>query len=159
LHIGVTGVPGETGFPTPGVTDGTIVRVVAMRIIATGKGGSAMKADIYWLCTFRVKPEDFPAFKAVVAPLVAETRKEDGSMAYEYHVTDDHSMIHILEHYRDSAAVVHHVTQTFSRFAEAFTALASVESFVVYGTPEPEARQILDGFGAVYVPPFDGFTK
>jgi quinol monooxygenase YgiN len=118
-----------------------------------------MKKDIYWLCTFRLKPEDFPAFKAVVAPLVDETRKEDGSMAYEYNITADQTMVHIIEHYRDSAAVVHHVTKTFSRFAEPFTALASVESFVVYGTPEPEARAILDSFGAVYVIPFDGFTK
>ena len=118
-----------------------------------------MKKDIYWLCTFRVKPEDFPAFKAVVAPLVEETRKEEGSMAYEYNITADHSVVHIIEHYRDSASVVHHVTNTFSQFAAAFTALASVESFVVYGTPEPEAKAILDSFGAVYVTPFDGFTK
>lgn len=118
-----------------------------------------MKQDIYWLCIFRIKPADYAAFKAVVAPLVVETRKEAGSMAYEYHASDDHTAIHIIEHYRDSAAVVHHVTKTFSQFAEAFTALASVESFVVYGTPAPEARQILDSFGAVYVTPFDGFTK
>jgi hypothetical protein len=34
-----------------------------------------------------------------------------------------------------------------------------VRSFVVYGEPEDEARTILDGFGAVYVDRFDGFTK
>lgn len=117
-----------------------------------------MKDDIYWLCTFRVKPTDFEAFKAVVAPLVIETRKEAGSMAYEYCVTADHTVIHILEHYRDSAAVVHHVTKTFSQFAANFTALAAVESFTVYGSPLPDAKAILDGFGAVYVTPFDGFT-
>jgi quinol monooxygenase YgiN len=118
-----------------------------------------MKKDIYWLCTFRVKPSDLTAFKAVVRPLVEETRKEAGSMAYEYNVTADNSVIHILEHYRDSAAVVHHVTKTFSQFAADFTKYAAVESFIVYGTPEPEAKTILDSFGAVYVTPFDGFTK
>jgi len=51
-----------------------------------------MKRHIYWLCVFRINPADLPAFKAVVAPLVAETRKEAGSMAYEYHVTQDHTM-------------------------------------------------------------------
>jgi quinol monooxygenase YgiN len=118
-----------------------------------------VKKDIYWLCTFRVKPSDLAAFKAVVRPLVEETRKETGSMAYEYNVTADNSVIHILEHYRDSAAVVHHVTKTFSQFATDFTKYASVESFTVYGSPEPEAKTILDSFGAVYVTPFDGFTK
>lgn len=118
-----------------------------------------MREDIYWVCVFSVDPPRFEEFKAVVAPLVEATRAEDGSMAYEYNVSADQSSIHILEHYRDSAAVVAHVTKTFSRFADAFTALASVQSFVVYGSPSAEARAILDGFGAVYMTPFDGFTK
>lgn len=118
-----------------------------------------MKEDIYWVCVFAVEPERFADFKAVVSPLVEATRAEAGSMAYEYNVSADQSSIHILEHYRDSEAVVTHVTQTFSRFAEAFGALARVQSFIVYGVPSPEARAILDGFGAVYLTPFDGFTK
>jgi quinol monooxygenase YgiN len=87
------------------------------------------------------------------------TRKEEGSMAYEYCVSADQSTIHIIEHYRDCAAVVHHVTKTFSQFAEKSTALASVSSFDVYGEPDAEVKKILDGFGAVYFARFDGFTK
>lgn len=118
-----------------------------------------MKEDIYWVCVFAIDPATFADFKAVVAPLVAATRAEPGSMAYEYMVSPDHDMIHILEHYRDSAAVVAHVTGTFSRFAESFGALARVQSFVVYGMPDAGARAILDDFGALYMTPFDGFTK
>ncbi|KAF0174035.1 MAG: hypothetical protein FD162_1270 [Rhodobacteraceae bacterium] len=118
-----------------------------------------MPKDIYWVCVFQIDPTDLDAFKAVVRPLVEMTRQEAGSLAYEYNVSPDKSSIHIIEHYQDSAAVVHHVRQTFSQFAEAFTALASVKSFVVYGNPDPEARKILDGFGAVYFNRFDGFTK
>ena len=117
-----------------------------------------MREDIFWVCVVKVKPENFSAFKDVVAPLVAATKKEPGCLAYEYNVTDDHCAIHIIEHYRDSAAVIAHVRRTFSKFAENFGALATVASFVVYGTPNDEARQILDGFGAVYLSRFDGFT-
>jgi quinol monooxygenase YgiN len=119
----------------------------------------AMAKDIYWVCVFKVQPAQFADFKAVVRPLVEMTRMEAGSMAYEYFVTDDNSVIHIIEHYRDSDAVVHHVQKTFSQFAERFTALATVSSFVVYGDPDVGARAILDGFGAVYHARFDGFTK
>jgi quinol monooxygenase YgiN len=115
--------------------------------------------DIYWLCIFTVHPGQFEAFKAVVRPLVEMTRKEEGALAYEYNVSEDHSRIHIIEHYRDSEAVIHHVQNTFSIFAERFTALATVSSFVVYGKPNAAARKILDGFGAVYLAKFDGFTK
>ena len=118
-----------------------------------------MRQDIYWVGVFNVKPEQFDEFKQVVAPLVAATRQEPGALAYEYYVSDDRTTIHILEYYRDSEAVVSHVQHTFAQFAERFTALASVASFVVYGTPKPEARKILDGFGAVYMTPFDGFTR
>ncbi|SDK34526.1 Quinol monooxygenase YgiN [Agrobacterium fabrum] len=118
-----------------------------------------MRQDIYWVCVFKVQPIHFDDFKAIVRPLVEMTRKEEGSMAYEYNVSDDRSTIHIIEHYRSSAAVVHHVQETFSQFAERFTALATVSSFVVYGEPNEEARTILDGFGAVYLSNFDGFTK
>jgi hypothetical protein len=48
---------------------------------------------------------------------------------------------------------------TFSQVAEPFTAIATVSSFVVYGSPNKEAKEILDGFGAVYLSNFDGFTK
>jgi quinol monooxygenase YgiN len=115
--------------------------------------------DIYWVCVFKIRPDDFEAFKAVVRPLVEMTRQERGSLAYEYCITKARDEVHIIEHYRDSAAVVHHVQNTFSKFAEKFSALAKVASFIVYGQPAPDAKTILDGFGAVYVDRFDGFTK
>jgi quinol monooxygenase YgiN len=114
---------------------------------AAKQGGTKCGDDIYWVCVFKVKPEQFDDFKKLVAPLV-----------YEYNVSDDRTTIHILEHYRNSDAVVSHVQQTFAKFAERFSALATVASFVVYGVPRPEARKILDGFGAIYMTPFDGFT-
>lgn len=118
-----------------------------------------MRDDIYWVCVFKIKPEQFDEFKQVVAPLVAATKQEPGALAYEYNVSDDRTTIHILEHYRNSDAVVSHVQQTFAKFAERFTALATVASFVVYGVPGPEARKILDSFGADYMIPFDGFSR
>jgi quinol monooxygenase YgiN len=112
-----------------------------------------------WVGAFKVKPKQFDDFRQVVAPLVAATKQEPGALAYEYNVSEDRSTIHILEDYRDSNAVVSHVQQTFAKYADRFTALAAVDSFVVYGTPQREAREILDGFRAVYMTPFDGFTR
>jgi quinol monooxygenase YgiN len=118
-----------------------------------------MREAISWVVTVTVTPGQFAAFKQVVAPLVAATKEEPGALAYEYNVSDDESTVHIFERYRDSNAVVAHVEQTFAQFAERFLALATVTGFVVYGSPNAEARKILDGFGAVYMTPFDGFTR
>ena len=118
-----------------------------------------MPEQIYWVLTVTVKPGQFTEFKQVVASLVAAAKKEPGTLAYEYSVGDDQSTVHIFERYRDSDAVVAHVQQTFAPFAERFTALTSVSDFVVYGTPNAEARKSLEGFGPVYMTPFDGFTR
>jgi hypothetical protein len=37
-----------------------------------------MRKDIYWVCVFKVTPEQFEEFKQVVAPLVARRSKNQG---------------------------------------------------------------------------------
>lgn len=118
-----------------------------------------MRDEIYWVVTCSVLPGKFAEFKEVVAPLVAETLKETGSLAYDYSVNADETIVHIFEAYADSAALVHHVTTTFAPFAERFTACVSIDGFVVYGSPDPAAKEILDGFGSDYMAPFEGFTR
>jgi quinol monooxygenase YgiN len=118
-----------------------------------------MRDEIYWIVTCSVRPGKFEEFKGVVKPLVAATRAEQGSIAYDYSVTEDESTVQIYEMYRDSAAVVRHVTEVFSQFADDFDACVSLDSFVVYGWPDDSARKILDGFGSVYLTPFEGFIS
>jgi len=118
-----------------------------------------MRDEIYWVVTCSVHPGKFEQFKTVVGPLVAATLAEPGSQSYDYSVNHDETLVHIYESYRDSTAVVDHVTKTFSQFSEAFSACVSVDGFVVYGTPNTAAKEILDGFGSVYMAPFEGFTR
>jgi quinol monooxygenase YgiN len=117
-----------------------------------------MRDEIYWVVTCGVHPGKLEDFKAVVKPLVAATKAEPGSLTYDYSVSEDGTLVHILESYRDSQAVVDHVTKTFSQFADGFTACVSVDGFIVYGWPDEAAKEILDGFGSVYMQPFEGFT-
>ena len=78
---------------------------------------------------------------------------------YEYSVSSDENTVHIFERYRDDATLISHVEETFSPFAERFLSLVDMKSLVVYGKPTGKARDILDGFGAVYFTPFDGLTR
>jgi quinol monooxygenase YgiN len=117
-----------------------------------------MRDEIYWVVTAALRPGDYPAFVEAITPLVAATREEPGSNAYDYSVNSDHTVVHIYESYRDSAAVVTHVQDTFSRFAEEFGRLVTIDGFVVYGWPDEAAKKILDGFGSTYMTPFLGYT-
>jgi quinol monooxygenase YgiN len=118
-----------------------------------------MDNDLFWLFTLDVKRGKFDEFKGLVADIVASTRHEPGTLAYQYAVSDDQQTVHIYERYRDSEAFVVHVEQTFAGYAERFLSLVAVRSLVVYGTPNAQARQALDTFNATYMNLFDGFAR
>ncbi|MDF9773215.1 quinol monooxygenase YgiN [Pseudomonas baetica] len=89
---------------------------------------------------------------------MAATRTEVGTLVYEYSVNEDSSTVHILERY-NADAIVSHVDTTFAPFGKRFLELCTIKSLVVYGTPDAEVRKRLDPFGAVYMTPFDGFSR
>ncbi|MCJ2038991.1 hypothetical protein MKK55_08495 [Methylobacterium sp. J-059] len=105
-----------------------------------------------------IEPANFETFKGLIARIVAATREEPGTLGYEYSVNADQSAVHIVERYRTSA-LLGHVEKTFAPFAERFLELATIQGLYVYGTTTPEIRAKLDAFGAVYMTPFDGFTR
>jgi quinol monooxygenase YgiN len=117
-----------------------------------------MHPHISCLFTLTIKPAEFPAFKALIAQIVTATKQEQGTLVYEYSVNEEHSTVHILERYNVDA-VVSHVDTTFAPFGERFLDMVTVTSLVVYGTPDAEIRKRLDPFGAVYMTPFDGFSR
>jgi quinol monooxygenase YgiN len=117
-----------------------------------------MHPYISCLFTLAIKPGDFPAFKALVAQIVVATKEEPGTLVYEYSVNEEQSVAHILERYMVES-VVSHVDTTFAPFGQRFLELCTITRLVVYGTPDAEIRKRLDPFGAVYMTPFDGFSR
>jgi quinol monooxygenase YgiN len=117
-----------------------------------------MHPHISCLFILAIKPEQFPAFKVLITHIVAATMQEPGTLVYEYSVNDAHDTVHILERY-DIDAVVSHVDTTFAPFGKRFMDMVTVTSLVVYGTPNAQIRKRLDPFGAVYMTPFDGFSR
>jgi hypothetical protein len=55
--------------------------------------------------------------------------------------------------------VLPHAEQTFAPFAKEFLSLCKIEKLYVYGNVTAEIKAKLDGFGATYFEPFDGFTN
>ena len=111
-------------------------------------------------CNFHLSldPANYEAFKDLVAQIVSATRQEPGTLGYEYSVNADKSAVHIVERYR-TEALLSHLEETFAPFAQRFLELVTIKSLYVYGTTTPEIRAKLGDFGAVYMTPFDGFTR
>lgn len=117
-----------------------------------------MHGELYSIYHCTLDPADFPAFEELVGKIVTETAQEADTLTYEYVVNAAKTEVHIVERYRQ-AGLLPHVQQTFAPFAEKFLALVRIEKLYVYGETTPEIRTVLDGFGAVYLTPFAGFSR
>lgn len=117
-----------------------------------------MQGELYTIYHLTIDPVNFGAFKALAAKIVEGSREEPDTLTYQWLVNEDCAEAHILERYRMSG-LLPHVEQTFSPHAEEFLSLATIEKLYVYGDPTPEIRAKLDSFGAIYLSPFDGFTR
>ena len=117
-----------------------------------------MQNEIYSIYHLAIEPDNFAAFQALVSEIVSTTRKEPDTLSYDYVISSDHSVVHILQHYR-TPGVLPHIEKPFAPFAERFLALAKIEHLFVYGEPTAEIRAKLDGFGAIYLAPFDGLNR
>lgn len=117
-----------------------------------------MQNEIYSIYHLAIEPSNFPAFQTLAPEIVSATNKEPDTFTYEYVVHADHSVAHILERSR-TPGLLPHVEKTFAPFAEKFWSLAKIERLFVYGETTPEIKAKLDGFGAVYLTPFEGFSR
>jgi quinol monooxygenase YgiN len=106
----------------------------------------------------RVAPSQMADFKALIAGIVSATSKEPDTLIYEYTVSEGGDEVHIIERYRANG-LLPHVQTTFAPFAKEFLKLAKIERLFVYGNVPPPVRAVLDGFGAQYMTPLDGFSR
>ncbi len=116
-----------------------------------------MGNEIFWVLTCSVKPGKFDGLKKLVDRLVVETTSESGSLSYVFSANADQTEIKIFERYRDSAAVMEHLTQTFPKHREQFLDCVEVTSRIVFGVPDTTARERLDSDITVFMTPFAGF--
>ena len=97
-------------------------------------------------------------FRTLMHEMVASTQSEAGTQSYEWFLNEDGTACHIYERYNDSNAVMAHMGN-FAKFAERFLSCVEPTAFCVYGNPNAEVRSALNGFNAVYLNTFGGFSR
>jgi quinol monooxygenase YgiN len=118
-----------------------------------------MPAAVSWNLQLAVRDGRLDAFRSLMDEMVASTRSEPGAQAYEWFLGEDGVTCHLYERYEDTAAAMAHIATFGAEFAGRFLECVEVTAFHVYGDPAPEVRAVLDGFGAVYLGPFGGFSR
>ena len=97
--------------------------------------------------------------RELMPEMVESTWGEPGTLGYEWFLGADGTVCHIHERYADSDAASVHLGNFGAKFAERFLRCFEPTDLYVYGEPSDEARAVLDGFGAVYLGTFGGFSR
>lgn len=89
------------------------------------------------------------AFQAVAREMVEASRKEPGTLGYEWYLSSDGKRCQLIETYVDADALLAHFAgPAVQEGVPKMLATANVSSFEVYGDPGPKATEVLGGFGA-----------
>lgn len=118
-----------------------------------------MTENIFWLFEATIKSGQYDNFKTVMEEMIASTEQESGTSNYEFFLNADRTICHIYERYADSDAALLHVGNFGANFADRFLGCVEPTKFVVYGPASDALKGILDGFGAEYMAPLDGFAR
>jgi len=116
-----------------------------------------MSEQISWCVELAVKPGQLDNFVELTREMVKSTRNEPGVLSYQRFVSDDGQRVQAYERYVDSDAALVHL-QTFSeKFGDRFLSMVDRILFTVYGSPSAKLKELLDGFGAIYLRRFGDF--
>ena len=118
-----------------------------------------MSNTVSWNLQLAVRDGHLDDARELTKEMISATLEEPGTETYEWFLSDDGKSCHIYERYADSEAVLAHLGNFGSNFAERFLTCFEPTSFSVYGEPSAEARAALDGFGAAYLGNLGGFNR
>lgn len=115
--------------------------------------------NIAFTYTGEVLPGQESAFKQLVQQVIAAVQQEPGTLMYEWNMRADGKTFDVLELYQDSAAVIAHVKEVGSKFGAGLGKTQKELKFVVYGTPNDEAKKAIAGLKPEFETPFAGFIR
>ena len=118
-----------------------------------------MKDHVAWVIELALKDGQLDTFRELMNEMVEGTSAEPRTLAYEWYISEDGGTVHIFEKYADSDAMILHVNGFIANWSGRYMECVDITRFVVYGDPSPDARAILDGWGAKYLGTWGGFSR
>ena len=115
-----------------------------------------MASPITWVLRLKIQDGKNEDFHSVMKEMVESTEDETDALVYDWYVDGD--VVHIIERYADSTAVVTHM-KNFGSFAERFVGSIQPIEFIVYGDPSVAAREAISAFAPAYFTPLASITR
>ncbi len=89
------------------------------------------------------------AFKGIAQTMTEGSKKEPGTLGYEWFASGDSKRFRLVETYVDADAVLaHFMGSVVQELVPKLAAVCSVTGFEVYGDPGAKVTEMVAGFGA-----------
>lgn len=119
-----------------------------------------MSDVIEWVLEMDIQPGQAENVQPLVDEMVKATEADEpGALHYEYHLNADKTRCTVLERYADNTAVMVHLGNFGTKFADRFLTAFVPVRFTVYGPANAEVRAALAGFGATHEERISGFHR
>lgn len=116
--------------------------------------------DIIFHVELKIKPGQFDNFKRLVKEIASSVKSSElTTLNYEWSISQDSTVCHILERYADSDATVAHLKMFNVDYAKRMDAMVETTGFTVYGHPNDELKQMLGVSASNAMIPFAGFAR
>lgn len=109
--------------------------------------------------TVAVPANNSTDFRALMDELVTRTKKESGTLVYEWYATEDGLTWHILERYADAENGDLHVKGFAENYAGRFFELVDSCDAIVSDNATPYIRGVLEGISPLYIAQQGGFNR
>lgn len=115
--------------------------------------------QISWLFAMQIDPANAQKVEQICQKAVDLAKKEDGTLIYEWSFSDDKKLLHVVERYQNSQAVLLHLDSFVKNIASDLMSCGEVSAFYVYGEPNSEAKERLGAMGAKFMKQIEGFAR
>ncbi len=112
---------------------------------------------IGWIVEAKIAAGKRAEFEAVAQEIVAETRKEGGTLNYQYFVSDDGDVL-IWERFANAESAHIHITN-WDRYAERWLAAAPATRMVHLGEVPADVRERHAAFAPKLLKQINGFAR
>ena len=108
-----------------------------------------MKKSVRLNVALTVNEGKLAAFEELAKTMTAVTRKEPGTLAYDWHMSADRKRCRLVETYTSADALLAHLKgPAVQQYVPQMVQISKVDRFEVYGDPGAEAGKMLAAFGA-----------
>ena len=129
-----------------------------MRISQMKEKSRRSKDNVSWSVEGKIKEGQQQTLATVMEEMVEATRKEPGSLIYEWSIGEDGKSLHVYERYENDAAAMSHLS-TWKQNAARFMSVVDITRITVYSALTPTLKVAFEGPGTVFMTPVGGFAR